>query len=54
MICVNALMPCIQNKNWKYDKSCHLFSDNDNIEELHKFAQKIGLRKGWFGLEDLP
>lgn len=26
---------------------CHLWTDGD-IEELHKFAQKIGLKRSWF------
>ena len=48
MICVDVLMPCIPNKNWKYSQSCHLFSSNDNLHELHEFAKKLGLRKAWF------
>lgn len=27
--------------------SCHLFTDGA-IEELHAFAAKLGLRRGWF------
>ncbi len=28
--------------------SCHLSSDVDDLEELHEFARKIGLRREWF------
>jgi hypothetical protein len=54
MIYVNPLMPCIRNKNWKYDYSSHLFTDGD-IEKLHKFAESIGLKRAWFqNKKDLP
>lgn len=28
--------------------SCHMFTDSLDIEELHVFAEKIGLRRSWF------
>ena len=28
--------------------SCHMSSDVDNLEELHAFARRIGLRRSWF------
>lgn len=31
---------------WKGKKWCHLLADS--LEELHEFAQKIGLQKSWF------
>ena len=31
---------------WKYGASCHMVADTE--QELHDFATKIGLRKGWF------
>lgn len=38
-------------KTWgahgQYASSCHLFT-NSSIEELHIFAEKIGLKKNWF------
>ena len=46
MIYVDVLRPCIRNKNWRYDYSCHLFADT--TEELHPFAENIGLKKPWF------
>lgn len=45
-IYVDNLRPCLRNKNWKYDKSCHLFADT--IYELTIFAVSIGLKKSWF------
>lgn len=32
---------------WKYGRSCHLVTDGD-VEELHEFATRIGLRRSWF------
>lgn len=29
-------------------KWCHLMTDSDDLEELHKFAKLIGLKKSWF------
>ena len=46
MIFVDKLRSCLRNKNWPYDKSCHLFADS--IEELKIFAVVIGLKKSWF------
>ena len=46
MVYVDVLSPCLRNKNWKYDKSCHLFADT--VTELNIFAQSIGLKLSWF------
>jgi hypothetical protein len=27
---------------------CHLFADDADCEELHKFAAKLGMRRAWF------
>lgn len=42
---VDSLRPCIKNKHWKYDHSCHLFAST--TAELLEFAKKIGLKPGW-------
>jgi hypothetical protein len=31
---------------WKLGPSCHLISDD--LDELHEFAQKIGMKRSWF------
>lgn len=49
MIYVDTLLPCIRNRNWRHDESCHLMCDVcENFDELHRFAQSIGLRRCWF------
>jgi len=29
-------------------QSCHMFTDSLDLEELHVFAERIGLRRAWF------
>ena len=43
---VDALLPCLRNRKWIHDKSCHLFADT--VAELNIFAQSIGLKLSWF------
>ena len=43
---VDNLKPSIKNKNWKYNKSCHLVADS--LEELHAFAKEIKMPIAWF------
>ena len=43
---VDDLMTCIPNANWRWSKSCHLIADD--IDELHGFAKRIGMRYLWF------
>ena len=45
-IYVDTLMPCLRNPKWRYNYSCHLFADN--IDDLHIFAESLGLKKAWF------
>lgn len=40
----------IQNRGWRYGKSCHLIGDT--LEELHAFAIRLGMRREWF--QDKP
>ena len=49
MIFVGQLFTCLKNKRWRYNQACHLFCDRpENLEELHKLAQQIELRRSWF------
>ncbi|MBN3761243.1 DUF4031 domain-containing protein [Burkholderia sp. Ac-20365] len=34
-------------------QSCHLFTDGVDIEELHSFAEQIGMRRAWFQPHDV-
>jgi len=47
---------CIKNKKWPYSESTHLIADD--VEELHLFASRIGLKRNWFqqgdGISKLP
>ncbi len=47
VIFVDEMKPCKPNKNWRYNSSCHLTTDGD-LEELHTFAERLGLRRKWF------
>ena len=41
----------LMNHGWKLrghpTKNCHMFTDGD-IEELHKMAEAIGMKRSWF------
>lgn len=39
-----------KGKKWNYPAFCHLTADT--LEELHKFAFDLGLKKDWF--QDAP
>lgn len=36
----------IRRRGWRARQACHMFADT--VEELHRFAQIIGLRRTWF------
>lgn len=42
---VDALLPCVPNKNWRYRKSCHMIADTK--DELLEFADLLGLSWSW-------
>ncbi|KKN02810.1 hypothetical protein LCGC14_1114050 [marine sediment metagenome] len=46
MVYVDTLLPCLKNKHWRFDKSCHLFADS--VDELKTFAKGIGLKASWY------
>lgn len=36
----------VRTHKWPYKYAAHLFADS--LEEMHRFALAIGLRRGWF------
>lgn len=53
MIYVDSNQPCVPNSVWKWDTVSHLFCDGD-LDELHGFAEDLGLRRSWFQPSDRP
>lgn len=52
---IDPLMACMVNRNWRWPKSCHMFMlPGGDLERLHAFAKKIGLRRGWFQDKAVP
>ncbi len=47
-IMVDRVRPCAPNRRWKWSESAHLFTTPGNIEALHDFARRLGLKRGWF------
>lgn len=46
---VDPLMTCLVSRAWRWPKSSHLFvAPGTDIEALHAFAARIGLRRQWF------
>lgn len=52
MIYVDEMRVCLRNKNWPYSQACHMVADS--IDELHRFAGRLGLRRSWFQNKTLP
>ena len=49
MICVDYIQPCLPNRRWKWDHVSHLYCEpTDDLELLHDFALKLGMRRHWF------
>jgi hypothetical protein len=49
---VDPLWERTPKKGWRWNKSCHLFADS--LEELHAFAETIGMKREWFQDTKLP
>lgn len=49
---VDRLQPTIPSPYWKWGESAHLIADT--LDELHEFAQGIGLRREWFQPKSFP
>ncbi|MFA5766448.1 MAG: DUF4031 domain-containing protein [Candidatus Paceibacterota bacterium] len=43
---VDELFDTEKTPRWRYAKACHLTADT--LEELHEFAERIGMKKQWF------
>lgn len=54
MICVDKLRDCPPTRGWPYTASAHLYSDDGDLEELHDFAERLGLRRQRFQPTTLP
>ena len=52
MIYIDSLKNCTPKKGWRWSSYCHMFADSE--EELHEFANKIGMRRIWFQDGRLP
>lgn len=43
---VGETFRCLRSRQWPFQHAAHLFADSE--EELHKFAESIGLKRAWF------
>ena len=48
MIYVDSLLSCVPRGRFRWKKSCHLFCEVGDLDSLHAFAAKIGLKRAWF------
>lgn len=44
---VDPMFATAPTSRWPYKHACHLFSDR-SLDELHAFADRLGLRRSWF------
>jgi hypothetical protein len=42
---VDSLFPTRRSRAWPYNQACHLSADTD--DELHEFADRLGLKRSW-------
>ena len=47
-IYVDALVDWGWKMRGRQVASCHMFTDNANLEELHAFAACLGMKREWF------
>lgn len=43
---VDALRPTPKSRKWPFAEGAHMLADT--LDELHAFAQKLGLKRAWF------
>lgn len=53
MIFIDRNTPCVPNAHWRWETVCHMWTDGD-LEELHEFAESLGLKRAWFQPCDRP
>lgn len=49
---VDALRPTPRSRKWPFAEGAHMLADS--IDELHRFAASIGLKRAWFQPESSP
>lgn len=47
MICMDPLQT-YPGRPHGHDRWCHLYDDGDDLDALHAFAARLGLRRSWF------
>ncbi|HSI87332.1 MAG TPA: DUF4031 domain-containing protein [Candidatus Methylacidiphilales bacterium] len=54
-IYVDALMARERTPRWRFDTSCHMFCEPGELDQLHAFAQALGIpRRAFQPREGLP
>lgn len=51
---VDPLIPCVPTYQWRWEQVSHLLTDDEDLEELHRFAYRLGLRREWFQEHSVP
>lgn len=52
---VDHMMTCLVSAKWRWPKACHLFVDTTtDLDVLHDFAKRIGLKRAWFQNTAMP
>ena len=47
-IYVDDLFSALWTKRYASTQWCHMATDNLDLEKLHQFAERIGLKRSWF------
>lgn len=49
---MSVYVDAIAERGWRLGPSCHLIADS--IDELHTFAARLGMKRGWFQPKSSP
>lgn len=41
----------LMNHGWRLGPNCHMFTDSDDLTELHEMADKIGMKRSWLDVK---